>query len=90
MRSPRWRGGYVIVVQPVVLRRRGTPRVVAIHRPGIVWYGGGLPTRHQPWKAAERSVLALDVTAYPPLTFVSAHEALRIRHQQRREGHDVG
>ena len=42
------RRGYVIVVPPAVLRRRGTPRVVAIDRPGIVWFGGGLPTRHQP------------------------------------------
>jgi hypothetical protein len=84
------RRGYVIVVPPAVLRRRGTPRVVAIDRPGIVWFGGGLPTRHQPWKAAERSVLALDVTAYPLLRFVSAHESLRIRQQLRHEGHDVG
>ncbi len=84
------RRGYVIVVQPAVLRRRGTSRVVAIDRPGIVWFGAGLPTRHQPWKAAEQSVLALDVTTYPLLRFVSAHESLRIRQQLRREGHDVG
>ena len=84
------RRGYVIMLRRAVPGGGGVPLVAAINQPGIVRFGGGMPTRYRPWKAAEQAALALDVTAYPPLRFVSAHEALSIQQQLRRGGHDLG
>lgn len=84
------RRGYVIVVTMPVPHRRGTPRVMAINTPGVVWFGAGLPTTGRLWTAVERHALQLEVADYPVLQFASGHELLRIRQQLRREGHDVG
>ena len=84
------RRGYVIVVTMPVPHQRGTPRVMAINTPGVVWFGAGLPTAGRPWDAVERHALQLEVAYYPVLQFASGHELLRIRQQLRREGHDVG
>lgn len=66
------------------------PAICRIDR-GSVIGGGGLPRRPSRSLAAmERRVATIDLASYPPLSLVSSHEAIRIREELRREGHDLG
>jgi hypothetical protein len=74
--------GYVVIV-PV---SRWPPAVRALDVPGMVWFGVGLPTRQRSWAASEDRALKVDIATLPALSFVSAHTALRVRQDLRRQG----
>lgn len=76
--------GYVVVV-PVMLSR-WPPAVRALDVPGMVWSGVGLPTRQRSWAESEHHALMVDIATLPALSFVSAHTALRVRQDLRRQG----
>lgn len=76
--------GYVVIV-PVMLSR-WPPAVRALDVPGMVWFGVGLPTRQRSWAASEDRALKVDIATLPALSFVSAHTALRVRQDLRRQG----
>lgn len=66
------------------------PTICRIDR-GSVVREGGLPRRPSRSLAAmEKRVATIDLASYPPLSLVSSHEAIRIREELRREGHDLG
>lgn len=75
--------GYVVIVP--VMPSRWPPAVRALDAPCVVWFGVGLPTRLRSWAASERRALRVDIATLPALSFVSAHTALRVRQDLRRQ-----
>lgn len=81
------RRGYVVVLA-VTLGR--SVRVHRVDTPGVVWFGAGLPTGTSRWREIERHALTVELSSFPAVRYVTAHESLRIRRELRQEGHDVG